>query len=45
MENKPSQRLDTIERKIERIKEARFKKYSKHPTYVRSSKIKKILLR
>ena len=38
----PSQRLYTMESKIERIREVIFKKYNKHPTYVNSSKIKKI---
>ena len=42
MEYTPSQRLYTIESKIERIREAIFKKYIKHATYVNSSKIKKI---
>ena len=42
MENTPSKRLYVIESKIERIREAIFKKYDKHPTYVNSSKIKKI---
>ena len=42
MKNTPSQRSYTIESKIEKIREAIFKKYSKHPTYVNSSKIKKI---
>ena len=42
MENAPSQRLYTIESKIERIREEIFKKNNKYPTYVNSSKIKKI---
>ena len=36
MENTPSQRLYTVESKIERIREAIFKKYNKHPTDVNS---------
>ena len=40
MENTPSQWLYTIESNIERIREAIFKKYNKHPTIVNSSKIK-----
>ena len=44
MENTPSQRLYTTESKIERIREAIFKKYNKYPTYGNSSKIKKIKL-
>ena len=42
MENTPSQRSYTIESKIERIREVIFKRYSKHSTYVKASKIKKI---
>ena len=40
MENAPSQRLYTIESKIEIIREAMFKKHNKHPRNVNSSKIK-----
>ena len=42
MENAPSQRLYAIESKIEIIREKIFKKYSKRPTNVNSSKIKKV---
>ena len=42
MENTLSQKLDTFEIKIEIIREAIFKKYKKHFTYVNSSKIKKL---
>ena len=45
MENAPSQRLYTIESKIEMIREAIFKKYNKHPTNVNSPKIKKVYVR
>ena len=41
MENAPSQRLYTIETKIEIIREVIFKKYNKHPRNVNSSKFKK----
>ena len=41
MKDTPSQRLYTIKSKIERIREAIFKKYNKHPTNVNSSKIKR----
>ena len=39
MENTPSQRLNTIKSKIEKIREAIFKKYNKYSTYYKQFKI------